>query len=218
MPRMETNRRPRHAVWYFDVISPFAYLNLSRFAELPFDLSIEYKPILFAGLLHHWGQKGPAEIEPKRRWTYRACQYWADSHGVPFRFPAAHPFNPLHHQRLLVACGATQAAVRQVFEAIWTTGADPGDQSAFAALARSVGIDDLAALGTAEVKDALRRNTEAAVAAGVFGVPSFVSDGEIFWGNDSVDFFKAWLADPAILATPEMRRIDTLPVGAARRT
>ncbi len=81
----------RHAVWYFDVISPFAYLHLSRFAELPNNLSIEFKPILFAGLLQHWGQKGPAEIEPKRRWTYRACQFWADAHGVPFRFPAARP-------------------------------------------------------------------------------------------------------------------------------
>jgi hypothetical protein len=52
----------------------------------------------------------------------------------------------------------------------------------------------------------------------VFGVPSFVIDGEIFWGNDSVDFLNAWLKDPAILAAPEMRRIDALPVGAARKT
>lgn len=208
----------RPAVWYFDVISPFAYLHLSRFAELPNDLSIEYKPILFAGLLQHWGQKGPAEIEPKRRWTYRACQFWADAHGVPFRFPAAHPFNPLHHQRLILACGSTPEAVRQVFDAIWTTGANPGDQAAFASLARSMGIEDLSRLGAPEVKEALRSNTEEAAARGVFGVPSFVIDGEIFWGSDSVDFLNAWLKDPAILAAPEMRRIDTLPVGAARKT
>lgn len=208
----------RHAVWYFDVISPFAYLHLSRFAELPNDLSIEYKPILFAGLLQHWGQKGPAEIAPKRRWTYRACQFWADAHGVPFRFPAAHPFNPLHHQRLIIACGSTQEAVRKVFDAIWTTGADPGNQAAFTALANSMGIEDLSALGAAHVKDALRSNTAEAAALGVFGVPSFVIDGEIFWGNDSVDFLNAWLKDPAILAAPEMRRIETLPVGAARKT
>lgn len=207
----------RKAAWYFDVVSPFAYLNLSRFSELPADLSIEYKPILFAGLLNHWGQKGPAEIAPKRRWTYRACQYWADAHRVPFRFPAAHPFNPLHHQRLILACGSTSEAVRRVFEAVWTTGTDPGDQAAFAALAKDLGVDDLTALGAAEVKDALRRNTEEAAALGVFGVPSFVAGGEVFWGNDAVDFFKAWLADPSILAGAEMRRIDALPVGAARK-
>jgi len=207
----------RKAVWYFDVISPYAYLHLARFAELPSDLEVEYKPVLFAGLLNHWGQKGPAEITAKRRWTYRSCQFWADSHGVPFRFPAAHPFNPLHLLRLIVACGSASEAVRRVFEHVWTTGADLAEEKQFAALARSLGIDDLARLAAAPVKDTLRRNTEEAAALGVFGVPTFVADGEVFWGNDSMDFFVAWLADPSILASEQMRRIDALPVAAARR-
>lgn len=207
----------RKAVWYFDVISPFAYLHLMRFGELPEDLSIDYRPVLFAGLLNHWGQKGPAEITPKRLWTYRSCQFWADSHGVPFRFPAAHPFNPLHYQRLIIACGSTAEVVRKVFAHVWTTGADPGDEKRFAELAKSLGVSDPFKLAAPEVKDALRRNTEEAAAAGVFGVPTFLSGGEVFWGNDSVDFFRAWLADPAILARPEMRRIDTLPVAASRK-
>ena len=208
----------RKTTWYFDVISPFAYLHLSRFAELPADLEIDYKPLLFAGLLNHWGQKGPAEIAGKRRWTYRACQFWADSHGVPFRFPAAHPFNPLHHLRLIVACGSTAGAVRKVFEHLWTTGIDPADEKAFAGLARELGVDDLARLGAPEVKDALRRNTEHAVAQGVFGVPTFVCGKELFWGNDSIEFFNAWLKDAALLESPEMRRVDALPVAAARLT
>lgn len=207
----------RKAVWYFDVVSPFAYLHLQRFGELPGDLDVEYRPILFAGLLQHWGQKGPAEIVPKRLWTYRSCQFWADSHGIPFRFPAAHPFNPLHHLRLILACGAKADAVRRVFADVWTTGGDPADEKRFAALANSLGIEDLSRLGAPEVKDALRRNTEAAAAAGVFGVPTFAAGSEIFWGNDSIEFFKAWLDDPAVLAGPEMRRIDSLPVAAARK-
>ncbi len=208
----------RKAIWYFDVVSPYAYLHLHRFAELPADLAIEYKPVLFAGLLNHWGQKGPAEIPSKRRWTYRSCQYWAESHDVPFRFPAGHPFNPLHFLRLILACDSRPEAVRRVFEHVWTTGADPADEKGFAALAREVGIEDLASLGAPQVKEALRRNTEEAAAAGVFGVPTLVMDGEIFWGNDSIEFFKAWLADPGILARTEMRRIDALPVSAARKS
>ena len=208
----------RKAVWYFDVISPYSYLHLARFAELPADLEIDYRPVLFAGLLNHWGQKGPAEIDAKRRWTYRSCQYWADSHGVPFRFPAAHPFNPLHFLRLIVACGSTPQAVRRVFDHVWTTGADPSDEQGFAALAHSLGIDDPAQLGAPRVKDALRKNTEEAAALGVFGVPTFVVEGEIFWGNDSMEFFLAWLADASVLAGAEMQRIDMLPVAAARRT
>lgn len=207
----------RLATWYFDVISPYAYLHLMRFGELPEDLAVVYKPVLFAGLLNHWGQKGPAEITPKRRWTYRSCQFQADSRGIPFRFPAAHPFNSLHHQRLVLACGSTPEAVRRVFEHVWTTGGDPSDREGFAGLAASLGVADPAALGSGEVKDALRRNTEQAAALGVFGVPSFVADGELFWGSDSIEFFKAWLANPAILQSIEMRRIEALPVGAARR-
>ena len=214
---MNSTVGPRRATWYFDVISPFAYLHLQRFSELPADLAIDYKPVLFAGLLNHWGQKGPAEIDAKRRWTYRACQFWADSRGIPFRFPAAHPFNPLHHLRLILACGTKPEAVRRVFEHLWTTGIDPSDEKAFAALARSLGIDDLAALGAVEVKDALRRNTEEAAGRGVFGVPTFFCDGELFWGNDSVEFFKAWLDEPGLLQSAEMRRIDALPVAAARK-
>ena len=48
-------------------------------------------------------------------------------------------------------------------------------------------------------------------------MPSFVAGGEVFWGNDSVEFFKAWLEDPALLSSPEMRRLDGLPVAAARK-
>src|SRR3954471_2154692 len=208
----------RTADWYFDVISPYAYLHLQRFGELPRDLVINYKPVLFAGLLNHWGQKGPAEIGPKRTWTYRSCQFWADAHGIPFRFPCAHPFNSLHYQRLILACGSTEKAVRRVFERVWTTGGDPADQASFASLARTLGIEDLGALGDAATKDSLRRNTEEAAALGVFGVPSFVAEGQVFWGNDSIEFFNAWLADPAILQSPEMRRIDALPIAAARKT
>ena len=70
-----------------------------------------YKPVLFAGLLEHWGQKGPAEVPVKRRWTYRWCTWWARELGIPFRFPAAHPFNPLPHLRLALACGSKPDAV-----------------------------------------------------------------------------------------------------------
>src|SRR5687768_8342398 len=92
--------------WYFDFVSPYSYICFNRLDELPIEPS--YKPVLFAGLLNHWGQKGPAEIPAKRRWTYRWCTWWAHELGVPLRFPAAHPFNPLQHLRLAIACGCTQ--------------------------------------------------------------------------------------------------------------
>lgn len=207
----------RRLTWYFDFVSPYSYIAFKRLHELPRDVAVELRPVLFAGLLHHFGQKGPAELPSKRRWTYRWCTWWAQSLGIPFRFPASHPFNPLHHLRLAIAAGATANAVGRIFDAIWTTGTEASDPAAFRVLAQALGVDE-ARLASLEVKDALRKNTEEAAARGVFGVPTYEVDGEIFWGADSIGFVNAFLADPAALHNDEIRRADSLPVGAARKS
>jgi 2-hydroxychromene-2-carboxylate isomerase len=197
--------------WYFDFVSPYSYICLHRLRELP--LQVSYKPVLFAGLLNHFGQKGPAEVPAKRRWTYRWCTWWAKELGIPFRFPAEHPFNPLQHLRLALACGNAPEAVKRIFESIWMSGEHASDPKRFSGLCAELGIEMEKLSG---MKDQLRKNTEEAAARGVFGVPSFVVDSEVFWGADAVDFVKAFLADPATVRNDEMRRLDALPVGAAR--
>lgn len=202
---------------YFDFVSPYSYIAFKRLHELPRDVTVELKPVLFAGLLQHFGQKGPAEIGVKRRWTYRWCTWWAGELGIPFRFPASHPFNPLHHLRLAIAAGPSRENVGRIFDAIWTTGAEASDPAVFKTLAKALGVDE-AKLASAEVKDALRKHTEDAAARGVFGVPIWEVDGELFWGADAIGFVKAFLADPKALQNKEMRRADALPVGAVRRS
>jgi 2-hydroxychromene-2-carboxylate isomerase len=203
----------RSVDWYFDFISPYSYLSLHR---MPREASVRMRPVLFAGLLNHFGHKGPAEIPAKRLWTYRSCVWLAEKHRVPFRFPALHPFNSLHHLRLCLAAGGTEKAIRMIFDDVWTTGADAADPARFKALCGKLGVQE-AELAKPEVKDQLRRNGEDAIAAGIFGVPSFVVDGEVFWGADSVDFLNAFLSDPAVLRNDEMKRVAQLPVGAARK-
>lgn len=198
--------------FYFDFVSPFSYIAVHRLDRLPHRPT--FKPVLFAGLLKHWGQKGPAEIPAKRRWTYRWCHWWAAQLGIPFRFPAAHPFNPLHHLRLALACDSRPDAVKRIFGSIWMSGENANDPERFAVLCRELRVDEQ---GLSERKDELRRNTEEAAARGVFGVPSFVVDNEVFWGADALDFLDAFLADPAVLHNAEMRRLDALPVAAARQ-
>jgi len=200
--------------WYFDFVSPFSYICLHRLPEI--GVPMNFKPVLFAGLLNHWGQKGPAEIPAKRRWTYRWCTWWAKELGIPFRFPAEHPFNPLQHLRLAIACDCRPEAVKRIFNAVWMSGANATDPERFSALCQALGIEE-GRLSAPEVKDALRQNTDIAAARGVFGVPSFVVDGEVFWGADAVDFVKAFLKDPSVLRNEEMRRADSLPMGAARK-
>jgi 2-hydroxychromene-2-carboxylate isomerase len=200
--------------WYFDFVSPYSYIALHRLEALP--RPVVCQPVLFAGLLNHWGQKGPAEIPSKRQWTYRWCTWWAQELGIPFRFPAAHPFNPLQHLRLALACDSRLDAVKRIFLSIWMSGANADDPQRFAALCRELGVDP-ARLADGHVKETLRKNTEEAAQRGVFGVPSFVVDGEVFWGADAIDFVRAFLADPAVVRNDEMQRVDRLPVAAARK-
>jgi 2-hydroxychromene-2-carboxylate isomerase len=206
----------RAATWYFDFVSPFAYICLHRLKELPPDLAIEYRPVLFAGLLNHWGQKGPAELPAKRRYTYRWSHWWAHSLGIPLRYPAAHPFNPLHHLRLAIACDSKPEAIRRIFDAIWTSGHDAADSQRFIALCKDLGMNP-EDIENPDIKKNLRKNTEQAITRGVFGVPTFDIDGELFWGADSIEFLKDFLRNPSVIKNQEMQRLDGLPVAAARR-
>lgn len=206
------------ATWYFDFVSPFAYLQsrmLDRFAG---KAEITPVPVLFAGLLGHWKNVGPAELPTKRVWTYRYCTWFGRRHGIPFKMPPSHPFNPLKPLRLAIALGATRAAVGAIFDFIWAEGRDPSAPEEWPALGKRLGVaDPEAAISAPAVKDALRANTEAAIAAGVFGVPSLVVGGGVFWGMDGTDFALDFLADPALLADPEFRRVAALPAAAERK-
>ncbi|MDB5807403.1 MAG: 2-hydroxychromene-2-carboxylate isomerase [Betaproteobacteria bacterium] len=208
----------RPAVWYFDVISPFSYLHLKQFERLPADLDIEYVPVLFAGLLKANGQKGPAEIAAKRVQAYRSCVFMAQEAGIPFRFPPAHPFNPLHALRLLCGAGVNAAHVHAVFDCIWKEGLDVNRPENFAALAERLGVIEPSALiAQPEVKQKLIANTERALARGIYGVPTFDFGGELFWGSDSIALMNAFATDPGLFAAGELARVSNLPAAAVRK-
>jgi 2-hydroxychromene-2-carboxylate isomerase len=203
--------------WVFDVISPFSYLGLKQLSQLPRDIEIEFAPVLFAGLLNHHGQIGNAEIESKRRFTYRFALWRARRLGIPMRLPPAHPFNPLSALRLVIAAGTNRNAVETVFDAVFMQGRDVADPNVIADLARQLGIADAqAALNDGQVKQKLRDNTDWAIAHGVFGVPTFVIGAETFWGHDSLEMVLDYLREPSLFQDPEMQKIDRLPVGVTR--
>jgi 2-hydroxychromene-2-carboxylate isomerase len=202
--------------WYFDFISPFACLQWPKVRALAERHDIVPRPILFAGLLGHHGHKGPAEIPSKRVFTYRHVLWKSRQAGTPLRFPPAHPFNPMLALRLCVALGATPAAIDAIFDWIWKRGLAADSLEAIAPLARELGVGDLAELSRQDVKDTLRANYDAALAAGVFGVPTLCIEGELFWGDDAFDFAAAVLDDPGLLDDAEMRRVVDLPVAIQR--
>ena len=203
--------------WYFDFISPFAYLQLRRMLSPPAGIEVRFQPVLFAGILDRVGQLGPAEIPSKRRFTYRHVVWRARREGIALRFPPAHPFNSLRMLRLAIAAGSTAEVVQALFEYAWRDGRLPDDEQAWTAFVTAAGLQAAdARTAEAEVKQQLRANTDSAIAAGVFGVPSCVVDGEVFWGSDVTDMVFEYCRNPGLLEDPEMQRVAHLPVGAAR--
>ncbi len=204
--------------WYFDFVSPFSYLQTHRFRDLPRAQRITFVPVLFAGLLDHWKTKGPAEVPPKRVFTYRYVHWYANRHGIPFRMPPAHPFNPLRALRLCIAAGATAESVAQIFRFIWAEGRALDDGPEWDRLVSGLGLAGAESLlQSPETKDALRTNTEQAAERGVFGVPTFEVDGNLFWGMDATDMLIDYLSQHALFSSSEMLRVSTLPEGIRRK-
>jgi 2-hydroxychromene-2-carboxylate isomerase len=206
------------ADWYFDFISPFAYIQSERLAELGPKVSVRYRPVLFAGILEACGQKGPAEIPGKRAFTYRFVVWQARKLGIALKFPPEHPFNPLPMLRLAIACDCAPDAVHRIFRFVWRDGRLPDLPIEWAELASELGVDDASTkIAAPEVKAALRRNTEEAIARGVFGVPTLAIGSELFWGADATGMAADYLAAGSRYDDPEYARVAALPVGVMRR-
>jgi 2-hydroxychromene-2-carboxylate isomerase len=203
--------------WYFDFISPYSYLQFERMPEWPAGTVLVPRPILFAGLLNHWGQKGPAEIPAKREFTYRQAQWIADRANVPFRFPPRHPFNPINALRLCIAAGNSTEAIRTIFRFVWAEGGEADTPEGIAELARRLGMPDAATkIADPAVKATLRANGEDAIAAKVFGVPSLVIDGAVFWGQDATAMAMDFILHREHFETDAMRHAMAVPVGVSR--
>lgn len=214
--------RGAHIRWYFDFISPYSYL---AFEALPQALAqvtppprVDYRPLLFAGLLNHWGHKGPAEIPPKRSFTYEHVTWLAERHRIPMRTPRHHPFNPLPLLRAAIAAGGGRPVLERLFRFVWRDGHLP-DEPAFGAVLAELQLEP-AALEQPAVKQALRANGEQAIADGVFGVPSAVATTtqgtRLIWGFEALPMLVDWLRGDPLFAGDAMQRAAHLPTGAVR--
>jgi 2-hydroxychromene-2-carboxylate isomerase len=188
----------KQITFYLDFISPYAYM---AFEVLPKALmghsySVTYKPVLFAALLKHHGQLGPAEIPSKRDWTYRQVLWLAQQHGIELQLPASHPFNPLALLRLAVACDRQGLPNRYicetVFRHVWRGGAEASDAERLLVLTQS--LKPARVVNGDDVKAQLKTHTDEAIALGVFGVPSFAVDDKLFWGFDALPMLRDYLS------------------------
>lgn len=199
-------------VWYFDLISPFAYLQSTQLHRFAPHAEVVFKPLVFAGLLQHFGNVGPAEIAPKRQWTFEHVAWQAQQLGLPMRLPAAHPFNPVAMLRAIVAAGSTATAVRTAFAYVWEQG---GDLHELTALYAALGLT-AAQCNTPAVKAELIANGQQAIAAQVFGVPTVVVQARQFWGVDATDMALAYLQNDAWFSSSAYLDVQHYPQGVQR--
>ncbi|MDP2067170.1 MAG: 2-hydroxychromene-2-carboxylate isomerase [Burkholderiaceae bacterium] len=211
----------KHIDFYLDFISPYAYLAFEKLPEalLGLSYSVTYKPVLFAAILKHHGQLGPAEISGKREWTYRQVLWLARQQGVALDLPLKHPFNPLPLLRLAVACNARGNPNRYVcetlFRHVWHGGADAADPQRQHALEQALAPQRR--LDADDARAALQANTSEAIAAGVFGVPTFGVDGHVFWGLDALPLLRAHLEGDDWIGGAAWRAAAAVTTGIVRK-
>jgi 2-hydroxychromene-2-carboxylate isomerase len=212
--------------FYFDYISGYAYFGWLRIQQVCASRGVDLRihPVLFAGLLNHWGTVGPAEVPPRRAWVYRDGFRYAALNGIELRCPKFHPYNPLPALRMSLpeAAGDDQRrVVDAIFRAGWSGGIDLGSTTELVSALDADGLDGKAILARAEApaaKEALKRETQEAIARGVFGVPTMICGEELFWGNDRIDHLELHLdgKDPLDPHRGQVREILARPRMADR--
>jgi 2-hydroxychromene-2-carboxylate isomerase len=202
-------------LWLYDFVSPFSYLLLEqhdKWPSIPFGLV----PVSVRALYRHWGQRAANEVPAKRVFTYRHALFRAEQLGIPFKMPPVHPFDSTKPLLLAAAIDADLATVCSMFRFIWRDGRDPSTHDGFADLCSAIGVPQGERLIEQEdTKARLQYNIDQAIALGVFGVPTFRMNRQMFWGEDALPMVLYCARSPGWLESPEVRRISALPDGLA---
>jgi 2-hydroxychromene-2-carboxylate isomerase len=211
--------------FYFDFLSPFAYLAHKKLPTFAKDLGIEWemKPVVFAALLNQWGHKGPAEIPPKRVYVFSQCMRFARREGIPFTLPKYHPFNPITALRMALkeVSGKDQLPVIDaLWDASWGQGRDLADKGELVSVLNEAKLPGEALLNKtndASVKEVLKNNTTEAISLGIFGVPTFITeDKTLFWGLDAMADLERFLRGQDPLDKAKLAELLSHPAGASR--
>ncbi|MBU3630438.1 2-hydroxychromene-2-carboxylate isomerase [Polynucleobacter sp. AP-Melu-500A-A1] len=202
------------ATFYYDIISPFAYLYIKQRHRLESILDIKPVPILLGVLLRSTDNKGPGEIAAKRPHTYQFCVWQAEKLGIPFRFPEHHPFMTVAAQRLLTQEKADWPMLERAFDYVWVEGKDPN--LAWSEFCSYLGLPvDTQRPENPDVKAQLIANTNQAKQDGAFGIPALIVNQHCFWGVDTIDWTLDYLARPGMFEEASYAYAGKVPNGLA---
>jgi 2-hydroxychromene-2-carboxylate isomerase len=178
--------------FFYDYMSPFSYLADTQLPAIAQRTGAEivYRPALLGAIMKATGNAGPLGIQGKADYNVVEFERWAKRYGLAARFSPHFPFNSIQLLRAAIAAqihGGFAAFHSAAFRAIWELGLDPGKEEALRRLIDVAQIEPALIEGD-EIKKRLRANIDEAVSRGAFGAPTFFVDGEMFWGNDRLDF------------------------------
>lgn len=197
--------RPQLQFW-FDFASTYSFLTAMRIERLAAEaeVGLEWRPFMLGVVLRERGWQGnPADTFPaKGAYMWRDIERRALLRGHGFRKPSVFPRNPVLANRVAQVAaeeGWCGGFMRRAYAANFIEDREIGEPEVIAQLVAACDRDPAIVLERAQsqpVRDALRRNTEAALAKGLFGAPSFVVGEELFWGDDRLEDALAWCGDP----------------------
>jgi 2-hydroxychromene-2-carboxylate isomerase len=179
--------------FYFDFISPYAYLAYKKIQSLPNDIKIKYKPVLLGALHNLEGITAPAFIKPKLKHMISDCDLIANKNKSNFIWNSKFPINSLSVMRgyLFINAENRELYLNVMFDAYWKDNLDISNEKILKNLIEKCkinsskffdGIKDL------KIKDELKSITQDAHDKGIFGAPTFVVNNKIFWGQDRLEF------------------------------
>ena len=182
--------------FYYDVVCPYAYLAFTQMPEFAqrTGATINYKPMLLGGVFKSIdAPQVPMNSMPqsKQQMNLWDMHRWAEQFEQPLEFPTQHPRRTVEAMRAVHASPDPIATSKALYTAYWVDGLDVANRTVIQAVldkAHLNGETIISKIDLPEVKDSLRTTTDEAVAAGVFGVPAFVVNGELIWGQDRLHF------------------------------
>jgi len=178
--------------FYFDFISPFSWLALTQAPEMAKRLGFRWdlRPVVYARLLDANGLMGPGEVPAKRKIVFADAVRCAQRLGKSLVGPPVHPFRSLDALRVVCLFRKESASLNlslALADAAWAEGRDLADLSVLEDVVSAAGLpaDNLRQrINDQSIKNRLRTFTQGAVSAGIFGVPTFIHQGETLWGHD----------------------------------
>jgi 2-hydroxychromene-2-carboxylate isomerase len=186
--------------YYFDFGSPASYLAATQLAKLceQTGATAAYKPMLLGGVFQATGNHSPVTIPAKGAYTFKDFARFAKRYGVPLHVNPHFPINTLLLMRGAIGLQLSDAErfapyCTAVYHAIWVDALNMNDPATVGRVLAQAGFDPMAMMALANAqstKDALKAATEAAVARGVFGAPTFFVNDTMFWGQDRLDFVR----------------------------